>query len=192
MYSKAKLAGHPIHPMLVAFPIAFYTGTVATLIAYAATRDPFWLRAAMFTNIAGVVMAAVALIPGAIDLFALPPRSRARVTGYQHAGANLVALAMFVISGILVWRAWHGTDVREVAAPLALDAVGLAALSVAGFLGWDLVQRHHVGVRPTRFVQTESGGEDARPLDEIDDLDELPPRTVRKSDVGGAAPVTWH
>ena len=39
MYSKAKLAGHPIHPMLVAFPIAFYTATVVTLIIYAATRD---------------------------------------------------------------------------------------------------------------------------------------------------------
>jgi len=29
MYSKAKIADHPLHPMLVGFPVAFYVGTLA-------------------------------------------------------------------------------------------------------------------------------------------------------------------
>ena len=76
MYSKARIAGHPIHPMLVAFPIAFYTATVATLLAYVGTHESFWFRVAMVANLAGIVMAVVAVIPGAIDLFALPRGSR--------------------------------------------------------------------------------------------------------------------
>jgi uncharacterized membrane protein len=187
MYSKAKLAGHPIHPMLVAFPIAFYTSTIATLIVYAATRDAFWYRAGMFTDVAGVVMAIAALIPGAIDLFALPARSRARATGYQHAGANLVATTAFAIGGALLWRGWHATEgMLDVAAPIAICIVGLFAMGVAGVLGWTLVQRHHVGVRPTMFPVTE------RRVEEIDDLDELPPRTLRATQVGRPAPITWH
>src|SRR5205814_6508492 len=72
MYSKARIAGHPIHPMLVAFPIAFYTATVATLLAYVGTHEAFWFRIGMVANMAGIVMAVVAVITGAIDLLALP------------------------------------------------------------------------------------------------------------------------
>ena len=78
MYSKARLAGHPIHPMIVPFPIAFYTSTVATLLAYVGTQEAFWFRVAMVANIAGIITAAIAVIPGAIDLWSLPNPSRAR------------------------------------------------------------------------------------------------------------------
>src|SRR3954465_14969249 len=62
MYSKARVAGHPIHPMIVAFPIAFYTATVATLLAYVGTLEAFWYRVAMVANIAGIITAAIAVI----------------------------------------------------------------------------------------------------------------------------------
>ena len=63
MYSRARIAGHPIHPMLVGFPIALYVATVATMLMYVGTRDAFWYRAALTANIGGVLGGLLAAIP---------------------------------------------------------------------------------------------------------------------------------
>ncbi len=63
MYSKAKLFGHPIHPMLVSFPIAFYTGAFIAYLVSALTGESFWFRVGLVANIAGVVGAAAAAVP---------------------------------------------------------------------------------------------------------------------------------
>jgi uncharacterized membrane protein len=171
MYTKARIAGHPIHPALIAFPVGLYTATVVGLIVFAATRDGFWYRAAMWTNLAGVVMAGVAAIPGGIDLFNLPRHTRAFATGLRHAAFNVLALVLFVISAVMLWRGYHSATTEgpvhmAFVAPLVLSIIGLASTTVAGALGWALVQTHHVGIRPTEY-----GVE--RTSDEIDDLDEL-------------------
>ncbi|MBV8759650.1 MAG: DUF2231 domain-containing protein [Deltaproteobacteria bacterium] len=172
MHSKASIAGHPIHPALVAFPVALYTATVAALLVHVGTHDVFWYRAAMWANLAGVAMAAVAAIPGAIDLFALPRRSRARVTGLRHAGFNVLSLVLFAVSAVILWRNVHGTPDDagiyrlDTNAPLVLGIVGLLSTVTAGMLGWTLVQTHHVGVRPTVYGSH-------RDPSVVDDLDEL-------------------
>lgn len=154
MYSKARIAGHPIHPMIVAFPIAFYTATVATLLAYVGTHEAFWYRVAMVANIAGIVTALIAVIPGAIDLFALPAGSRARATGLRHAAFNLLATGLFAVTAVLLYRAWthrvmvDGEYVFDATIPLAMSVVAWVSLVIAGSLGWTLVQTHHVGIKP--------------------------------------------
>ena len=167
MYTKATIAKHPIHPMLIAFPVALYTATVVALIVHAGTDDPFWYRAAFWVNLAGVVMAAIAAVPGLIDLLSVPAKSRARTTGLRHALFNVLALALFVISDILIGMHWYGNAVGlPDAAPLVLSIVGLGSTLVAGALGWTMVQTHHVGVKPT-----ERHG--LRLPEDVDDLDEL-------------------
>jgi len=154
MYSKARIAGHPIHPMLVAFPIAFYTATMATLLAYVGTHEVFWFRVAMVANIAGIVTALAAIVPGAIDLFALPSGSRARAAGIKHAGFNLIATGLFVITALVLYRSWtsrvmvNGEYLFEATVPLAMSVVAWVSMVIAGSLGWTLVQTHHVGVKP--------------------------------------------
>jgi uncharacterized membrane protein len=154
MYSKARIAGHPIHPMIVAFPIAFYTATVAMLLAYIGTMEAFWYRVAMVANIAGIITAAIAVIPGAIDLFALPRDSRARATGLRHAGFNLLATGLFAITALLLYRGWthrvmiDGEYLFDATIPLAMSVVAWVSMVIAGSLGWTLVQTHHVGIKP--------------------------------------------
>lgn len=158
MYSKARIAGHPIHPMLIAFPVALYVVTVVTLIVSAATDDPFWYRAAMWSNLAAVVMAVVAAIPGLIDLLSLPRHSRARSTGLRHAAFNVLALVLFVISVVLLYLGWRNAPTfaaLDVTAPLVLSILGVCSTLVAGWLGWTLVQTHHVGVQPGPGVDEE-------------------------------------
>ena len=183
MYSKAKIAGHPIHPMVVAFPIAFYTATVATLLAYVGTMEAFWYRVAMISNVAGIATAVIAVLPGAIDLFALPKGSRARTTGLKHAGFNLVATALFGVTAAVIYYGWthrvmvDGEYRFEATIPLAMSVVAWVSMIIAGSLGWTLVQTYHVGIKPA-FVRAE------RPSREPE-LDALEEHTVR-----GAYPLT--
>jgi uncharacterized membrane protein len=149
MYSKAKILGHPMHPMLVAFPVAFYTGTLVAFIVYGATKDAFWLRLGNVVNWAGVVMAGVAAVPGLIDwATGIPRRSAASRTGLIHMGLNVVALLVFLINAI----AYSGRSDEPLPAAgtgIVLSAIGVLLTLPAGFLGWSLVQDHHVGVQLT-------------------------------------------
>jgi uncharacterized membrane protein len=183
MSSKARVAGHAIHPMLVAFPLAFYTATVVTLLGYIGTREAFWYRFAMVASVAGIVTALIAALPGAIDLLALPRGSRARAIGLQHAGFHLLATALFAVTALLLYETWtHRTMVDgeylfDATIPLAISVVAWVAMVIAGSLGWTLVQTHHVGIkpaqvradRPSREPELEIR-EDVREIDVIDDL----------------------
>ncbi|GAA4968766.1 DUF2231 domain-containing protein [Yinghuangia aomiensis] len=148
MYSKAKIAGHPLHPMLVAYPVAGYTGTLVGLAVYASNGQQFWLNFAIAMNIAGVGGALLAALPGATDLwFGIPRGSRAQRVGRAHAAMNVVALGLFgAVLGTYVQH-WDGPPPsRGTTLGLALSSGGLLATMTAGFLGWMLVQTYHVGV----------------------------------------------
>ena len=153
MKSRARVLGHPIHPMLIAFPIAFYTATVVTLIVFVATGDSFWYRVAMWSNLGGVVMAVVAAVPGLIDLLGLPRHSRARSVALRHAGFNSLALVLFTISLVALYRSERATN-YDATAPLVLGILGIASTVAAGWLGWNLTQTYHVGIEPYSVDET--------------------------------------
>jgi uncharacterized membrane protein len=171
MYSKARIAGHPIHPMLVALPIGLYVATVAALLGFVGTSDPFYYRAALVANVAGVVTALVAAIPGAIDLFALPRHSRARVTGIKHASFALLATGLYAVSATVMWREWSEGGVLNASVPLAITIVGALALVIVGALGWTMVQTHHVGVKPNIRPGTRAAADS----EDFDDIPTPPP-----------------
>ena len=68
-HSTASIAGHPIHPMLIPFPIAFFVGTFVTDLAFWRTGNEFWATAGLYLLGAGLIMAALAAVAGSIDLF---------------------------------------------------------------------------------------------------------------------------
>jgi hypothetical protein len=67
--STASIAGHPIHPMLIPFPIAFFVGTFACDLVYWQTSNSAWAAATPWLLGAGLVMAALAAVMGLIDVF---------------------------------------------------------------------------------------------------------------------------
>jgi len=154
MYSKARVAGHPIHPMVVVFPIALFASTVALLLAYVGAHDAFYYRAAMLADVAGVVTSLLAMIPGAIDYFALPKPSRARDLAYRHASGALAVTGVFALSGGFLVRGWvarvmvDGRWELDATVPLAIAVIGLVLLVSIAMAGWALVQRHHLGIKP--------------------------------------------
>lgn len=152
LHSKASIKGHPIHPMLVGFPIALYTIGVASLIAYAIQRDLFWYRGAMTLLFLGLGIALVAAVFGLVDLFfGVPREERAtRNTGFIHLGLNVVTTLLFAGAAFSLYAEWRtrGAGELELAfeLPLVLGIIALALTFAAGAYGWKLVQTHHVGI----------------------------------------------
>lgn len=165
MYSKVTIAGHPVHPMLVGFPLACYTGTLVGYAIYAANGQQFWLNLAIALNVVGVGSALLAALPGIADLaFGVPRRSAAKAVGVAHGALNVVALGLFGASLGLYVTHWDGPATGATTG-LALSSAGLACTLAAGFLGWMLVQDYHVGIRLTRLQKSdEQSVQKTRPL----------------------------
>lgn len=147
MYSQIKILGHPVHPMLVSFPIAFYTGTFIAFIVYAFTNNPFVFRLAIVANAAGVATALLAAIPGFYDwFFGIPKGSRAKTHGVQHMILNVTALVLFAITLGLNGSEWRAMQ-PDTRFAIILPLLGILCTIGAGYLGWTLVQTDHVGMQ---------------------------------------------
>ena len=144
--STAKIAGHPIHPMLVGFPIAFFVSTLVCDLVYLNGGNPAWATAALWLVGAGVVMALVAAVFGFTD-FVGEERIRYLPDAWRHMIGNLIAVALAALSWGL--RATQGAE--EAVAPwgVTLSAAGALILLYTGWKGWELVYRHHVAVQDT-------------------------------------------
>src|SRR5438128_1615428 len=103
MRSVAAIKSHPIHPMLVSFPIGlFIAGFVFDLIGVATLEPRFWMIG-WYMIIAGLIGGFAAAVPGVIDLFGVvPPQSSGRKRGYLHGALNGCVLLLFI--AIAVYR----------------------------------------------------------------------------------------
>jgi nitrite reductase/ring-hydroxylating ferredoxin subunit/uncharacterized membrane protein len=143
MRSAAHIEGHPIHPMLVAFPAAYLFGSTCIDLWARATNRPRWFRTASHLNLLGIASALAAAVPGLIDyVFAVPPKSSARDRATNHALANLSALGCFALA--------RTTRRSEDEAPgpfgIAAELAGLGLVTAGGWLGGTLVYRNQIGV----------------------------------------------
>jgi nitrite reductase/ring-hydroxylating ferredoxin subunit/uncharacterized membrane protein len=141
MRSRASFQGHPIHPMLIPFPFAFLTGAFFFDVAAYLLGNMDIAFIGRYLTVAGIAMGLVAAIPGAIDYFgSVPPESSAKVRATKHALANVSALVLFAASYFL------REDGQATLATMAVEFVGLALLSMGGYMGGTLVFRNQIGV----------------------------------------------
>jgi nitrite reductase/ring-hydroxylating ferredoxin subunit/uncharacterized membrane protein len=128
--------------MIIPFPIAFLTGSlVADLAAYLSGNGEFY-RVAYWLQIAGVVMALVAAIPGFVDfLFTVPPKSSGKKRAAQHGIINVIVVAVFAFN-------WFYRQKGDASYQLiiAIDVVGTVLLVISGWLGGTLAYRNQIGV----------------------------------------------
>ena len=144
MKSKASIKSHPIHPILIAFPIAFFTGTLFFDILGLITREQGYWQTAYFLEIAGVVFALLAAVPGFIDyLFTVPPKSSAKKRAALHGLTNVTMVALFFIAWL-----YREKDIAPAYWIIALEVAGTILLMIAGWMGGTLVYRNQIGVDP--------------------------------------------
>ncbi len=141
MSTRASIHRHPIHPMLVVFPLGLWVFSFICYVIYFASAGASWRIASLYTMAGGIIGAALAAAPGLIDLLTLR-KSRAWTTGVTHMIANVTALVLFIIA-FAIGISRPGPS----AATLVLSILGLIATGIGGWLGGAMVYEHGVGVQ---------------------------------------------
>jgi uncharacterized membrane protein len=143
MESKVKLLGHPIHPMLIVFPLALLSVGVLFDALYLATRTDELARFAFYAITVGLVGGLAAALFGLIDWMAVPAGTRAKRIGAFHGVGNVVVVLLFVVS----WATRLGDlEYAPSMLPFVLGLIGLGIALVTAWLGAELVYRLGIGV----------------------------------------------
>lgn len=151
--STAAISGHPIHPILIVFPVAFLVGLLATDIVFAITRDPFWAQASRWLALSGVVTGGVAAIFGIIDFLTIG-RVRQLSAGWVHALGNVAALTLAIINTYLHWNNPIGAIISTT---ITLSAVTVVLLLITGWYGGELAYRFGIGINLPESGQRQQG-----------------------------------
>lgn len=142
MEAKAKILGHPIHQMLIVFPLGVLTmSLIFDLIGRIANR-PALHEAAYYMIAAGVISGLVAAVFGLIDFLAIPNGTRAKRIGRLHGIGNVIVVALFAAS----WFLRRDNPGAPETLAIVLSAAAAALAGVTGWLGGELVDRLGVGV----------------------------------------------
>lgn len=153
MESRAKLAGHPIHPMLIVFPLGLL-GMAVIFDAISLATGNAGLGTAAFWNItAGIVMGVIAAVFGFWDWMAIPGTTRAKQIGALHGLVNAAVLILFAAS----WLQRQDDPARlPTTLPFVLELAGMVLAFWTGWLGGELVDRLGVGVDPGAHLDAPS------------------------------------
>lgn len=145
METRASVAEHPIHPMLIPFPIALWIFSLASDLIYLfGFGGAVWKDIALYTMAGGIIGGLAAAIPGYIDYRSLSDPVIVRVA-QMHMVINVGLIVLFTINVGL--RFLNGP---EALLPVLLSVLGVAALAVSGWLGGELVYVQGVAVQPER------------------------------------------
>jgi uncharacterized membrane protein len=139
--STATIGGHPIHPMLIPFPIVCFIGCLVTDIVFLNNHDPGWATASRYLLAVGLVFAALAAVAGLTD-FMGDDRIRSSSTALQHMLANVTAVVLELVNFFL--RLNNNDSIAKVG--IYLSVIVALILVFSGWKGGELVFRHGVGV----------------------------------------------
>jgi uncharacterized membrane protein len=142
MDARAKLLGHPIHQMLVVFPVGLLATAVVFDVIHRITGGSVWPTVSLYMIGAGTVGGAAAAVFGLIDWLAIPAHTRAKRVGLLHGMASVGVVALFAAS----WYLRRGAPAAPGTTALMLSFLGGMLAVVTGWLGGELVDRHGVGV----------------------------------------------
>lgn len=141
--STAAIAGHPIHTMLVPFPLVCFTLALVTDIVYWQTSHLMWLEFSAWLLLAGIAFGVLAAVFGAVDFFANSEIRRLR-PAWPHAIGNVIVLILAFVNNLV-----HAADGWTAVVPygLILSVLTVLVMFATAWLGASLVHRHGVGVR---------------------------------------------
>src|SRR3982751_2194760 len=171
MESKVKFAGHPVHPMLIVFPLGLLATAVIFDIIYLLSDHAQWTVAAYYMIGAGVIGGLAAAVPGWLDWFAIPRGTRAKRIGLWHGAGNVAVLGLFIVS----WVLRRGSPELPPTGAIVAGLCGVVVSLVTAWLGGELVDRLGVGV------------DDGAHLDAPSALSRLPASGNRSATGGGGS-----
>jgi uncharacterized membrane protein len=143
MESRAKLAGHAVHPMLITLPLGLLGTAVVFDILYLVTDTDGFATASFYMLAAGIIGGLLAAVFGLIDWLAIPAGTRAKRVGLWHGVGNVVVVVLFAVS----WLLRRGqADYQPDGLAFWLGVVAVLLALVTAWAGGELVERLGVGV----------------------------------------------
>jgi len=144
METKFKLLGHPVHPMLIVFPLGLLSTAVIFDLLYLFTGNEDLAVFSYWAIAAGVIGGVLAAVFGLWDWLAIPDGTRAKTVGLVHGTGNVVVTTLFAISWLL--RGDDAAYLPDNVLPLVLGLLGAGLALFTAWLGGELVYRLRVGV----------------------------------------------
>jgi uncharacterized membrane protein len=141
----------PVHPLLLALPIAAYAVTLFALLMHVAVQDPVWYEVALIANLGGLIATVVATIASVVDAANLPAHTVAREAGLSQVAFDALAMVLFAASATLIYSHFVQSRVVSDAAPLLLAALGMGAMGVAGWYGRIVLRLFQLGQTIMRY-----------------------------------------
>ena len=158
MARPASVGRHPVHPMLIPFPIALWIFSLVADVIYLWRGNLVWRDyVAFYTLLGGIIGAAAAAVPGFIDWLSIKDREVKKLADW-HARLNVIALLIFIADFYLRTTGgarWVGTSLTI---PLLLSVLGIILITISGWLGGEMVYVHGVAVEPQRDTGAEEAG----------------------------------
>ena len=142
MRVKARLLGHPIHPMLIVFPLGLLPAAAIFDVIHICTHNGHWADLSFWMIAVGIIGGLIAAVFGVIDWLGIPQGTRAKYIGLIHGLSNVVVLILFITSWFMRWS----NPVAPVMTAMMLGWIGIVFALFAGWLGGELVYRLNVGV----------------------------------------------
>lgn len=143
MESRTKLLGHPVHPMLIVYPLGLLSTAVVFDVLYLATSNVDFATFSFWALAGGLVGGLAAAVFGLIDWMAIPKGTRAKRVGAVHGGGNLVVVLLFALSFVM---RLDGAAYLPDVLPFGLALMGGAIAMATAWLGGELVDRLGVAV----------------------------------------------
>jgi len=137
MQAKARILGHPVHQILIVFPLGLLATSFFFDLAWLARRNEQLAIVAWWLIFAGVVGGLIASIFGMIDWLAIPRGTRARRVGALHGGGMGIVALLFAAS----WLLRRDAPAQPDAIAILLSAAGVLLTVVTGWLGGELAER---------------------------------------------------
>jgi uncharacterized membrane protein len=141
---KGKLFGHPIHSMLIHFPMAMFpVGFILDLVSWLQNDRMFALFGFYCMGI-GLAGAIAASIFGIMDFLRLPDNKIIRTKAVIHASINMITV--FIYLGLFIFRLPGYPDQKIVS--LGLNIVNgciVLGLIISAHFGGELVLKHKIG-----------------------------------------------
>ena len=142
MRAKARLLGHPIHPMLIVFPLGLLTVAAIFDIIYISTHNGHLADLSYWMIATGIIGGLIAAVFGLIDWLGIPESTRAKYIGLIHGLSNVVVVILFIVS----WFMRRPNPAAPGMTAMMLGWIGIVIALFAGWLGGELVYRLNVGV----------------------------------------------
>lgn len=152
MDARVKLLGHPVHQMLIVFPLGLLAMGVIFDLIFFGTDDGVFAVVAYWMMVAGVVGALAAAPFGFADWLKIPRGTRARRIGAMHGGGNLVVTLLFL--GSVLMR--NGALETPPAGAYVCSFLGAGLALFTAWLGGELVDRLGIGVHEGANVDAPS------------------------------------